>query len=1144
MSISLSSEDMNNLSCRDTLLQLVCRGTVIIGQLKIFSNKVPPIFLFAEQAAMSDCRDVERTSKQHLWGWFGDSANSEVIKENGVTKDDMKFIPLLFDFSYLVSPEKHEQSRLDDNSGSISALDGEFSAMYKSILSNFYLLFENIYMHQYYLNSFITSLKEGFFIHSAVESILLEKGENGNGVLFCECIHLYGVMLLLLEDFFPGKTRERLLIAYLRHATFREKESNREKSLSNFEGICKLCRCVNATQISTTGKQSSEKHENETQLFARFPLPSDVIKSVIGAILSDDLYNRSTAFPNFDHRSTRLANQASMLYVILYFEPLTLSEEMGTMRQVVDKFFSDNWIISMYMGMVVDLSVEWASYEAAKTALENVVQLVHVKQLNSSNWNLIAECMIELRCHLATGTLTDLYVLDNSFKLLNCIRRCNVAIRWRLMHRCTTNDSFLRIIRPPSDKVLSPSAPPDATKAGEQKSTIITIILFSSQLEMKLKEVYGNLLATKAYKWKEYKSDAMGKMAELSDYYTGKQALTKVIRNEGLVSWFKDMGDEIGSLSYKEVYAAVTGRKIQHCIKALEDVEQFEVIDCNFHVKSFLCEVRDLLMQMVRIVGVKDEIVHTLKAMTDMSYGWEICKEYSNAIHARVQANPTTVTLLRGFFFKLETILDAPYRRMGLSCNFSKISLVKEYYQSNLLSVVTNILDIIPTSIFHILSQITAINSEMMRKLPSEIDVDSIKEFSQPDGRFELAKLTYRVSIFAEGLLDLDNVKIGDISLNPRHLLCDGLKGELYCLISEVLSQAVNFPLSQDVSDDVLVSIRKDVIKHFTALAKRVDRMQVALEYIQDFIGILGLKMWSDALSRIIHQSLNHEVKKYGERIEWSTKLKQDHDTSFSTDQATTNSVTFLGKIVNILLRLTDPQITIHSRECMGWFLDDGTEMCGKAMFSLLLKSIGVFGLSSLQHLISFRILFELKRFSKYYSGTVNQSAVLLEYIRDGLFPEWKTPEGAASFYARAVSNTERFALPVMTCLRRLGQLQLLRKMIREELWHSSQLESNISSVLLTFDKALLDGIKSAFHTSSHGSIPKENKPIIRDISQILSSNGVGDPLSTIFILSGPLEGLPELLLVFVVSNLSKLSFDTDFGSLVRLNKKFPIDGW
>ena len=44
-----------------------------------------------------------------------------------------------------------------------------------------------------------------------------------------------------------------------------------------------------------------------------------------------------------------------MLYIILYFAPNILHEQMAIMREIVDKHFPDNWVISYYLGFTVDL---------------------------------------------------------------------------------------------------------------------------------------------------------------------------------------------------------------------------------------------------------------------------------------------------------------------------------------------------------------------------------------------------------------------------------------------------------------------------------------------------------------------------------------------------------------------------------------------------------------------------------------------------------------------------------------------------------------------------------------------------------------------------------------------------------------------
>lgn len=81
------------------------------------------------------------------------------------------------------------------------------------------------------------------------------------------------------------------------------------------------------------------------------------------------------AYPSPEHRSTALANQASMLYICLFFTPATLHSQTGKMREIMDKYFPDNWVISYYMGKTVNLVDSWDSYKAAKQALNNTLEV-------------------------------------------------------------------------------------------------------------------------------------------------------------------------------------------------------------------------------------------------------------------------------------------------------------------------------------------------------------------------------------------------------------------------------------------------------------------------------------------------------------------------------------------------------------------------------------------------------------------------------------------------------------------------------------------------------------------------------------------------------------------------------------------------
>lgn len=80
-------------------------------------------------------------------------------------------------------------------------------------------------------------------------------------------------------------------------------------------------------------------------------------------------------------RSTAFAVQASMLVIILYFSPMILHSDNATMREIVDKFFPDNWVISVYMGYTVHLVDCWESFKSAKLALANTIDNARVKQI-------------------------------------------------------------------------------------------------------------------------------------------------------------------------------------------------------------------------------------------------------------------------------------------------------------------------------------------------------------------------------------------------------------------------------------------------------------------------------------------------------------------------------------------------------------------------------------------------------------------------------------------------------------------------------------------------------------------------------------------------------------------------------------------
>jgi len=321
----------------------------------------------------------------------------------------------------------------------------------------------------------------------------------------------------------------------------------------------------------------------------------------------------------------------------------------------------------------------------------------------------------------------------------------------------------------------------------------------------------------------------------------------------------------------------------------------------------------------------------------------------------------------------------------------------------------------VPVSVFAILMEIVDIKERRLKQLPVKVEIDNLLEYAQLDERHKLAMLTQELSIFTEGILAMEKTAIGRDVINPRNILEDGLRKELVRQCCAALHHNLQFQFNIDA----LPQHQAACIRSLSTLAGRMDGFRSAIEYIQDFIDIPGLMMWGEEVARIIGYNVEQEANKYLLKKVFDFESKYQTAAAPIPNYPRTESdplcVNFMGRTVSTLLKMTDAQTTIFSRECSGWFLADGQEVCGFRTISLLRRAIGVCGLSGIDKLLSFRIMHELHRFVKFFKTTVKKQGVLLEQIRDGLFPEWRIPANdSIGFYASATKKTEMLMMPVI----------------------------------------------------------------------------------------------------------------------------------
>uniref|UniRef100_A0A8C9L8P7 WASH complex subunit 5 n=1 Tax=Pavo cristatus TaxID=9049 RepID=A0A8C9L8P7_PAVCR len=392
--------------------------------------------------------------------------------------DQQKYGDIIFDFSYFKGPEACE-GKLEAKPELLD-LDEEFRENNIEILTRFYLAFQSVHKYIVDLNRYLDDLNEGIYIQQTIETVLLN--EDGKQLL-CEALYLYGVMLLVIDQKIEGEVRERMLVSYYRYR--------------KWTVVCLCCFACIYTSQYIMGFQ----YEHVSVSFY----------GMVGIV---------SAYPLPEHRSTALATQAAMLYVILYFDASILHTQQAKMREIVDKYFPDNWVISIYMGMTVNLAEAWEPYKAAKTALNYTLDIANVKEQANRYAAVTERVHSQVQQFLKEGYLREELVLDNIPKLLNCLRDCNVAIRWLMLHTadtaCDPNNKRLRQMK---DQIL--------TDSRYNPRVLFQLLLDTAQFEFILKEMFKQMLSEKQAKWENYKKEGSERMTELADVFSGVKPLTR-----------------------------------------------------------------------------------------------------------------------------------------------------------------------------------------------------------------------------------------------------------------------------------------------------------------------------------------------------------------------------------------------------------------------------------------------------------------------------------------------------------------------------------------------------------------------------------------------------------------------------------------
>jgi len=1078
----------------NVLLRLSSRGEALVAELLRVSDHVPPLFSLADK--------VEQKTY------------SEVI----------------MDFAYLNTPALFEH-RIE-SSVELVARDNEVWDVHGPIVCRVFDLFESIYKYIKDFVKVVADLRDGVYLQQTVEGVLLD--EEGKQ-LMCEVLYLYGVLLLLLDARIDGAVRERIVVAYYRH-----KGQSAIESIEDMELLVRRTGYI-ATVLDRNGMQRRPPgypEEYLNRLVRKLVLPPALVLMMIDRLRSEDMYSQIPSYPMPQHRSTALATQARMLYVILYFAPDVLEEQFHTMREIVDRHFAGAdayWVVPFYMGFLEELPHAWEPYKAAKSALANTTNPTQIKRLYAQHTQNLLTVRKQLAHYLTEGVLTEEHALEHTNELLHCVRGCNVTIRWLVLHRRAKM------------RKLPVTDPEHERREAEQ---LLLVLMDTAQFECSLRQIYTALMDKKEEMWEASKGQVVERLEELSEAFKGDKILSRIGKDEQLQQWFTQLAEQVKLLEAADIVQS--GRKLHHLIAALVEVEQFHQIEAALQLKQFLHETRDLLTRMIRVVSVRESTLVTLDVVCDMSYAWLAISDYAPLMRLRIQRNPFSVLKLRATFLKLASILESPLVRIQ-QAGSADVESVSQYYSSEVASFMRQVLQVIPENMFAILSEVVAIQANELRELPVKVARDALRDWSQLEPRHRLARATHRISVLTEGVLTMQTTLLGVVKVDPKELLTDGIRRELVIQLTRALQSGLSFKPGKPAELEAALA----------KLGTQLEGFRLALEYISDYVKINGLQLWQEELAAVINFYVEQERNAFLKRKvhSWqSTFTLAAEAANLAPPAAFEHS--FFGRLVRELLNLTAPRRAIYSEALGGWTDAAGKEVLGGRLLTLLQRALSRCGLRGITSTLGFMVTAQLHRFvAVYHSLMQGELLGTLDRLDEILTPHATLPERPSKLYAPILSVGAKLLAEMFETIWRCGAAQLVRAHAASQLLGTTEIDCHLlHSILATADAALLSELrvqtekdKEAKETEAKEKPGKvggglganlwadglygARNEAAADLSPYLEAAGIARPKEQVMVVAPPLNHLALLLAIFTSNQLSKMGWSPQLAALVQSGK-------
>ncbi|PAV78946.1 hypothetical protein WR25_06791 [Diploscapter pachys] len=687
----------------------------------------------------------------------GNSILAEILRLSDFIPPDFhdpsksRFKQILIEFSYFSKIEQYERLFAQDEN-----LQDLFYAKHGPLLQRFELLFQTI-------ANFITSFNE------YCESVANEKriAIDATCELEAECLYTLGLILLYIDKYLPPTLRERIYVAIFRNSD----ERNNVEFLADF--------LKSSTSIDDSLFRRALKH------------PEFV--SLVFKTLEYEGKDRSYQLERTN------VDRAEMLFICLFFEPKVLHQDAAQMRRIVEAHFREKWVLSLGMGLIVNLLDEWTNYKAAYAAISGVIDTVRANKLANEHYMTLTDIK------LPQGPILPAYFNSNA----KLIVKYNASMKWLVLHtcdKCSRRGLQIRI----SMEVTS-----------RYDRNALNVMLNVAKFEMDYIKAYRDALQNREETIKKFVDETAQIFGEIAAIFNQEIASLKVSKRTKLHDWFtllKKTIEEMEKDSDKNV------ELIQQIKRRIAQVGEMLDLRNNYAIAQYLEKVNSLLDSLASVSMLSESAICAVEESSNAVYMWGLLDSWTPRIQNRLLKSSTSQPV-RTLFYKLSLAITILER--GLQ-DGETVRLISRAYSFYLERRLRAILQSIPQHLFRILH-------------------DTVKELANFEENFKLSEAAFTISNMSVGISRMTLKKLGTIEVNPRELLEAGIRRELAVELPKTL--AVN-PKWNNLS--VALS----------SLTDNLLRLHEGFIYMCDHMDVNGHETWREETQNLLEQLVDERLER------------------------------------------------------------------------------------------------------------------------------------------------------------------------------------------------------------------------------------------------------------------------------------------